>query len=50
MHSGGTFQAELNAISMRKEISRNSRLHALLTFHPISLKFLADLEDTQLYT
>ena len=43
------FYAKLNAIC-KKEISRNSGLHALLTFHPLSLKFLADLDNTQLYT
>ena len=36
--SGGTFQAELNA-----------GLHALLTFQPLSLEFLADLDDIELY-
>ena len=43
------FHAKLNAIR-KKEISKNSGLHALLTFHPLSLKFLADLDNTQLYT
>lgn len=34
----------------KKEINRNSRLHALLMFHPLSLKFLADLDDVQHFT
>ena len=39
-----------STLSVKKEIRRNSGLHALLTFHPLSLKFLADLDNAQLYT